>query len=389
MELTTPFQNLLQVLRNGASEEPSKLVTKINQCELDPLLDTALCCAVMGDNRPLNRWLFDQGMWPGQTIAWIAPIKAAHYKYVWMIGHQTKSAQLAHTWFADNRALIKEDPLLQQEQISPPLLFVDTVALSKVGKDDLGHDDEFAIFQTGYSDAPSEVSDLEQRMVINTSYAVEKRLSALNRLSSLVTEKNSDVLLCIRENIELFSILHNEGHNQGHFVGAWPHEDSVKKKCVMYEGVEEFRACLGAILLAEHLPMSELQKDAFAMSVFMSRFFGFGYDAFTLKSQRRETVREITVGLMFFEWYAKSGVIRMNDSGFEVDFKQLRFASRKAFAAIYVAEAAVSEYGQDALKQIALPWYQLAFPSKAYSPLAKKVYNSLGMKGVQHDLEKA
>jgi hypothetical protein len=153
----------------------------------------------------------------------------------------------------------------------------------------------------------------------------------------------------------------------------------------MYEGVEEFRACLAAILLVEHLPLTELEKDAFALSVFMARFFGFGYEAYSLTSQRRETVREITVGLMFFEWFSKCKIVRMTESGMLIEYHLLRNVAKQAFADIFSAEATYPERNQTALKQIALPWYQLAFPEKYYSPFAKKVYTEIGMKGAKHD----
>jgi hypothetical protein len=378
MELTTPFQNFQNVLCNISGQSSDGLISMISQCGLDKKLERSICEAVKGDNRQLNAWLFSEGMKAGQIIAWIAPVKFGHSKYVWMIGHQTISAIMVHKWFTGSREALSSDALLKQKLVSPPLLFVEPVAVSKVTKSDLGHQDEFAIFQTGYADAPAEVNDLEQRMVINTTYAVSKRKEALLRLVQIVDDPNHPVIECLAQNLELFSVLHNEGHNQGHFVGEWPHEDVIKKNCIMYEAVEEFRACLAAVLLAEHLPISDLQKEAFALSVFVVRFLGFGYEAYHLKSHRRETVREVTVGLMFFEWLVINNVVTPNSKGLSINYSNLRESLRNAFIRISDAEARVTERSQAELKQIAVFWYKIAFPNRDYSLFAKSVYDEIG-----------
>ncbi len=295
-----------------------------------------------------------------------------------MLGQQNPTASLVHRWFDDAQKTIIYDRLLDQQMPPPPpLLFVDTFAVSNRSRESLDGEDEFAIFQTSYKDSPTEVSDHQQRMVINATYATKKREQAFGNLLASVTEYTSPVIDELRNNLSLYGILHNEGHNRGHFVGAWAHEDSIKKNCPMYGAVEEFRACIGAIVLAEHLPLTELQKDAFALSVFMSRFFGFGYEAYLLSEHRRETVREITVGLMFFEWLVQEGVIREYGDYLRINYPEVRPALIRAFSLIYEQEANVENRDFEALKKIAREWYRLAFPNSNYSLLSKKVYNRI------------
>lgn len=334
-----------------------------------------------GDNRPLNTWLFSEGFNRGQCLAWIAPVKDENsYKYAWMIGWPNDTALDVQDWFRNSRGLTKFNPLLLQEFVTPELLFVDTYKVSKISFDEFAYEDEFAIFQLGYKNAPVEVGDANQRMVINTNFAVEKRLSALCRLDFISeTSRNRDIISCIKDNLELFSVLHSEGHNQGHFVGAWPLLDKVKSKAVIYEAVEEFKACLASVVFVEHMPISEQKKTAFAVCVFMSRFLGYGYSAYKLTSHRRETVREITVGLMFFEWLIHDKVICVGKSGkIDFDAADLKTSLVDAYEKIFNQENNVKERSYEELNLIARYWYGLAFPRQDYSYCAKKVYNTLG-----------
>ncbi len=380
--MSTPleFRPLVDLWRNSAGMPGTVLAARMAELPIEPALSQVLQVAVQGDNRPLNTWLFAQGSLPASPLAWIAPLGTTPPNYVWMVGRTSEVAATMHAWFAGAREATAKDHLLGQTLISPPLLFVNPTEVSKTTTGDTGLEDEFAIFQVGYKNAATEVSDLEQRMVINANHATMKRRAALHRLRHLCGAE-SDMLDTIESNLELFALLHNEGHNQGHFVGAWPHDEVFKKKAILYEAVEEFRACLAAILLCEHLPLRESEKDAFAVSVFMTRFLGFGYEAHLLPTQRRETVREITVGLFFFEWLLQGHVISVRTSGehcyLDIDYEGVRPSLIAAFQHVNMQEAAISPRSKAALGEIATSWYQLGFPGAAYSQSALAVYNCL------------
>lgn len=379
MNKSFAYKDLLNVLRKSQGKEPQTLISECWSCLIPLDLKEGICEAVQGDNRLLNKWLFSKENDYETSLAWIAPVKSRGHSYAWMVGKVNKSACEVHEWFQDALTGIKQDPLLNQDHFPAQLLFVDTEEVSSVSTGEFGYEDEFAIFQVGYRDVPVEVSDFDQRMVINTSHALSKRQEAFRRLIKLSDlDSEGGLATCLQQNLELFSIIHNEGHNMGHYVGAWPYEEEVKRQSVMYEVVEEFKACLASIALCNHLPLSELEKDAFAVSVFMSRFLGYGYDAFKLESQKRETAREITVGLMFFEWLLREEVIEIPESGkIKLTANKVRSSLMQAYIEIFEFEKSVAKTSIDKLGPYGRSWYSLAFPDGNYSQYSLNVYNRI------------
>ncbi len=378
MELHHSFADLLDVFRQSGGKHPSELRAELTRCNIPRELKMVIREAIQGDNRPLNVWLFSDQHAEDQTLAWIAPIKANRPEYVWMIGHQNTLSLTVHYWFQSIRPYTQSDSLLRQRLVTPRLLFVDTYEVSRNTFRSTGNADEFAIFQVGYRNAPVEVSDLEQRMVINATYAAHKRKEALDRLAILQQENGSTLATDLLSYLNLFAVLHNEGHNQGHFVGAWPFEDIIKKNCLLYESIEEFKACLASIVFATHLPLSSRERELFAVSVFVTRFLGFGFDAFCRPQQRRETAREITVGLLFFEWLRHENAIHVVGNG-SIAFKpsEIYHSLLRAYTVIFEEESRVVTKSPEALKSIARKWYALAFPDGDYTHTAKTVYNRL------------
>jgi hypothetical protein len=377
MNKSATYADLLTVIRSAQGKSVSELSGAIMGCEIPEQLKVSVCAAIEGDNRSLNNWLFTEGLMPNQCIVWIAPIRSDTPRYVWMVSEQNKTSIKIHGWFREVRPALAEDQLLLQEKITPSLLFVDTLEVSGVSIGELHYEDEFAVFQVGYKDTPVEVSDLDQKMIINTAFALRKRHEALVRMEWLGW-LDDEYVGGLRTDLEAFTIIHNEGHNQGHFVGAWPFEERIKKKCLLYEAVEEFRACLASIALAEHLPLTDKRKNNYALSVFISRFLGFGFDAYCLEKQRRETAREITVGLMFFEWLVKKRAIKLDSpNGVSVNANEVKLVLLEAYRLIFVQETSLRRDGQDDLKRVARFWYQQAFPGGTYSHEAKNVYNAL------------
>ena len=233
------YNDLLTVFRSSQGADPEMLSVLVRGCDIPESLKVSICKAVLGDNRSLNAWLFTEGLLPGQCIAWIAPIRSGgSRRYVWMIGEQNETSRQVHEWFREARLDLTEDPWLMQESVTPSLLFVDTFEVSKTSVGEMQYEDEFAVFQVGYKNTPVEVSDLDQKMVINTAFALRKRQEAFARMEQLGWLDDSEQVTDIRDDLEVFAIIHNEGHNQGHFVGAWPFEERVKKKCLLYEAVE-------------------------------------------------------------------------------------------------------------------------------------------------------
>lgn len=378
MVLEYEFSQLLNIFRTSEGKAPHDLCTKISEVLLPQQLLYGLTEAIHGDNRPLNNWLFTSGMTEGQCLVWIAPVRSNTFKYAWMVGFRNKVSLLVHHLFTEAKPLLEEDEYLLQTRVPAELLFVDIHEVSSVVVDDFKYDDEFAIFQVGYKDAPVEVPDFEQKMILNADYGKLKRRLALDRFLSCFESDDDTVLSSLSEKLDFFTIVHNEGHNRGHYVGAWPYEDTVKKNCLLYEAVEEFRACLSTIMVFEHFPFTDSEKDAYALCVFITRFLGFGFEAFCLETQRRETAREITVGLMFFEWLLKHGVITQSSTGkFSVSTKNVRPTLQMAYKEIFQTEKAIEHKSEIALMKAGRDWYQFAFPNGGYSQNAQMVYTSI------------
>jgi hypothetical protein len=370
------------IFKNSESKEPAELTRGFRSCGLEEQLLDSLTQAVHGDNRPLNTWLFNQAQTWGAWLAWIAPVRSRSTRYAWMIGSQTASAQEVFSLYDDAKKKLIEHPLIKQGLLPPPLLFVTPTDVSGTQtREGKYEEDEFAIFQVGYRDSPVEVGDLEQRMIINTTNVVSRRALALHRLQMVTGTSNAHMELHLR-NLIRNTLIHTEGHNRGHFVGAWVYEDNLKKNCVLYEAVEELRACLASVMFVEMMGLSDEEKDAYAFSVFTTRFLGYGYDAYNLKIHRRETVREITVGAFFFEWLLKERAIGVSSNGNQVclgvDEGLVRKSLIKAYTSIHKAESALTFGDTEGLRSIGREWYNMAFPNRQYSSELLRVYNQIG-----------
>lgn len=144
--MKVPYKQLITIFKNENGKDGWIVAQEINELEIPVTIKNALIKAVTGDNRDLNEWLFSEGMTEGQTLVWIAPIKAPSPTYVWMLGSQPEVATKVQRWFRDAGESTRLDSLLQQVQVTPPLLFVKPIALSR---SILGNDtqDEFAFFK--------------------------------------------------------------------------------------------------------------------------------------------------------------------------------------------------------------------------------------------------
>lgn len=378
--LTNSWLELLKLFRRIEFMTNEQIISELNQINLETELKQALHLAIKGDNHQINNWLFSRPLCYTKPLPWLAPVLVdKKSSYIWMIGFQNPSSSVVHKKFASVRDRTKNDSLLQQTLLSPPLLFVDPVEISNVNlKHRKSKDgDEFAIFQTKYKRRNNEFNDLEQRMILNASFLQQTRIRFVQRARSVSAPNN--IFQQISDNAMLFSILHTEGHNQGHFTGYWPLD--ATKTSVIYEIVEEYKSCVASIQLASYIDLTPEQLDAFAVSIFISRFFGFGFDAYCLETQRRETVREISVGMMFFHLLLSNKAISLNSKNNYVQIELNASAVRKtllnSLVKINNEERLAKQSGKEALKEIAKWWYNLAFPGGSYSYESLSIYQQL------------
>lgn len=373
--LREPWLSLLNVFREADQLSEDHLTHKIETLSLEKKLQECLIQAVRGDNRPLNQWLFSKAFERDELLAWIAPVIIEGGKrHAWMIGKQSELMPEVERRFIVARKKAATDSLLLQRDIPPPLLFIRPLAVSKFDGRTSSTTNEFAIFQTGYRKAPVEIDDFHQRMVMNCDYLTAYRQKTLERARQVI--RNHEVVHRTEALLPLFSLIHSEGHNQGHFLGPWPYHEG--KECVLGEALEEYRACLAAIRLAKHLGLSEEHLNDFAVSVFIVRFLGYGFDAFCLQQQKKETAREISVGLMFFETLVAHNAVHVSRGKITIPSAgYLHDCLVDTLKEIHDAERTARKGGIESLRALATHWYTVAFPDRNYSTAALEVYRTM------------
>ncbi len=388
LPLPKPWERLRSLLRMANHLSQEELKERIRALSLAPQIRSALSMAVDGENRDMNSWLFSHSSQDQSPLVWLAPVigKGGATRYAWMIGFQSPLAPDVSASFERASKGAQSDPLLLQRICPPPLLFVDPLEVSQTSlrADGVVDYDEFAIFQTNYKAKRSEVPDSEQHMVLNANYVTEYRRKVLRRAFSVMEFQDMSAL---DQEISFLSLIHTEGHNRGHFLGPWPLDSD--KNIVLYEALEEFRACIVAIRLAEHMGLMEKTLDLLATSVFLTRFLGYGFDAYCLSEQRRRTVREITVGLMFFETLRRSGAIEFNEGENlppQIYPNLIRKTLLHSLKEIHEAEKEANR-NTDHLRKLARHWYGVAFPNRNYSREAIAVYQLLSERTLNYGAE--
>lgn len=337
---------------------------KLYEVEIDVSLKNALLQAIEGDSSAMNDWLFST---KENNLVWLAPVVVdGKKKFAWMIGTRSPYTKEMLEMLSEAHNNTKNDPLLIQKRVTKPLLFIRPQHVSEFAGWEQRRNtdkDEFAIFQTGYNREIDRIDDFDQRLALNVEHLVEYRKKAFNRYSSITQED----LIC---NIELYALLHSETHNQGHFVGAW--EFGREKDSVLYECIEEFKACASGIqILANH---NSFNVTLFAKTVLATRFLGYAYDAFVSGNRRREEAREMTVGGLFFVVGYDCGAITWNGTEMSVDGKKYLKALRYELEVIKKVE---SERSMEALANYSKTQYARLYPNKDYHPMMIEIFQKL------------
>lgn len=86
---TNIYTDLLALFQTAQNVQPDQLVKQIQQCCIPKHLQSALCDAVLGDNRPLNNWVFTEGLKINQCIAWIAPVNSEQPAVICVVGEHS------------------------------------------------------------------------------------------------------------------------------------------------------------------------------------------------------------------------------------------------------------------------------------------------------------
>jgi hypothetical protein len=173
--------------------------------------------------------------------------------------------------------------------------------------------------------------------------------------------------------IGLLTKFHTELHNYGHFVGAFPYEKPAKD-CDPYEAVEEFKACLMAILLMAEMSDDINLVESFALLVVCTRIFGYGLRSFLVEEKTSELVREISVGVFFFETLKKANTLTLNSS-VQIDISQIIPSVRDMATTIYKVEEKAKVEGIDHLVDFSIQLFTTSYPCKQLSEELNTVYS--------------
>lgn len=391
--LETQWQELLNLFRLSDSLTEQVLIQRIQAIDLPDNLCHALICSIEGDNRILNEYLLELPVTYQQPVAWIAPVIInSHQRYAWMIGRIASEVSEVRLKFDLASARVRDDSILMCRNEPKPVMFIEPIAESDFSESVVSQGvestktvDDFAVFQVAYKDSNGDFKDsngdaeaFDRRYVINAAVLEQNFKTAIMRAAKVIDGLQEADKSCLEEKIKLFSLVHMEAHNRGHFAGCWPFDKS--KNCLLHEAVEEFRACLNAIRWAEHLDFTDYQVDIFAFSVFALRFFNYGYRYYIDPIKTDQSVLRISVGLMFFQTLYQAGVFCIDPKQrilHQFELTKLRPALIAAVQKINQQELEARSQGTEGLREVGRYWYQLAYPNGNLSPEAQSIYTHL------------
>ncbi len=383
-KLENPWQELLNLFNLSDSLTEKTLIKRIKDINLSNELSHALISSIEGNNRIINQYLFDLPVNYKQPVAWIAPVVInGDKRYAWMIGQVSSEIAEVRSKFDQASSKVGNDSILMCKKESKPLMFIEPYAVSNFDDSQVYDNfesakisDDFAIFQVGYKEG--DIDDFDQQIILNATLLEKNFKSAIANATQVINELQETDKLLLEQKAKLFAMLHAEAHNRGHFAGAWPFDKN--KNSLLYEAVEEFRACLNAIKWAEHLKLNDDEADLFTFGVFAVRFFHYGYRAYIDPVKNHQSIRETSVALMFFEILYQANVFNI-DHGKNIlknfDLTKLRPALINVINQLNQQEFKEKNQGIEGLREIGRHWYKIAYPNSNISPEAQAIYNHL------------
>lgn len=377
--LTGPWAALHALFLQADRLPATVLQELVAQLNLPQPLRRSIDGAIRNKTEEMVSLLFTVSPTQQDPVVLFVPINIqGQRRYAWMIGRlHTGLADIRRRFDAAHEAA-RLDPLLINRSDPPPVLFVNVQAVSTIKNADSGAEtpaalEDFSIFRaSGSSGMMGEDVD---RQLLQNATLIHRNVLRAHHVAHLVFGSSLDgVRECLERDAELFGMLHVEAHNRGHFAGPWPFRQG--KSGPMHDPIEEFRACLCAVRWGEHLGLSAEQQDAFAVNIFLTRFLYYGIQAYGYTTRTRQSIRETSVGLMFFEVLRHAGAIQERGGFCSLDAAAVRPALYEALTRLHAQEGAAKERGPDALREVARYWYRIAYPMKQLSQPAQRIYNA-------------
>jgi hypothetical protein len=232
---------------------------------------------------------------------------------------------------------------------------------------------DFSVFQVEYTGDKIR-DDIDQLMPMNADFLTNQAFQTYELMKQTCSIELLDYFkINVLSQIGLLTKFHTELHNYGHFVAAFPYEKPFKD-CDLYEAVEEFKACLMAILLMAEMSEDVNLAESFALLVVCTRIFGYGLRSYLVEEKTSELVREISVGVFFFETLKKAKTLALNPL-VQIDISQIISSVRDIATTIYEVEEKAKIDGIDHLIDFSIQLFTTSYPNKQLSDELDIVYN--------------
>ncbi|NET58909.1 MAG: hypothetical protein F6K47_23020 [Symploca sp. SIO2E6] len=387
--LNRTWQQVLNTFQLADETKERDLIEKIKSLDLSNELINGIINSIKGDTLLINGYLSNLSPTYSDIVAWLAPVKFNNRKrYAWMIGKISPVLVDIRSRFEQASIKVCEDPILMCKHEPTPVMFIEPIAVSNFARfkfdkntNTFNQPDDFAIFQVGYKNPAQKINDFEQKLVLNANALESNLKKSITIASKFISElRELDLSTTIDSQAKFLAMLHSEAHNRGHFAGSWPFNDD--KCCLLHEATEEFRACLNAIKWSEYLNLNDDMINIFAFTVFAVRFFYFGYRAYINPVKTSQSIREISVGLMFFEVLHQENVLQVDTDNIfncSLNLSQVQKTLVKAIKILNQQEFEAKSQGLEGLRQVGRYWYKFAYPNANISLAAEKIYSNINL----------
>jgi len=347
--------------------------------------------AANGDNRNLNDYIFSMKPEIGQVIPWIGKVKTTtESKFAWLVGLIDYESQSKVRDLIDNAwSKIKLDKLFSSTYSKPPYItYIRSIACSQwqinqdvdsansvvkfgrvgmfVESTALPHNkpltpehcqtenlsSDIEIFQSNFSNS-NVTEDVEWKMPLSADFLSYKTAQIFERVKLYFTDEVIDFYeKNVLEKESIITKLHTELHNHGHFLGPYPYSQE-SKNIEEYEAIEEYRACLITSAVSHHLEINEQVYYGLPLHVFMMRYIGYGLDYFLTGNTDIVSVREMEVGVLFYNLLEQHGALKHVGSKIHIDIPALPDIYKKEIERIHQLESNIKEQNKIQLLEIA------------------------------------
>ena len=350
------------------------LLSKLsNLGQTNPKLYAAISSCVLNGTQ-MNTYLFTLPVENRTPVVWLGKTSG---KFVWMTGYVNQDTAAVRELIENNLDRIQTNPLTTCPQLPPYLLYVDVFAQSqwqqKANSSTNGKVSDFSIFQVEVND--EEIQDIEQQMVMSADFltgSVTTTFRVVSQYCDIQTRRDFQKLVLPKAS--LLSKLHTELHNIGHFMGAFPYT-KPEKDSDNYEAIEEYKACLSAVVALAQMEISAEIQTAFALLVVCTRIFNYGYRSHYTADKTVQIIREITVGVLFFELLKRHEVLHLNSAGKVVIYpERILEAVTQELTDLYTDELQARQC-PEYLNAVAIEHYKRAYPRRRLSKELSLIYS--------------